>query len=258
MSTDELLYRREGAVAFITFNRPQARNAMTWDMYEALYESCERIDADEEVRVAVLRGVGGKAFVAGTDIRQFLEFKTADDGLAYERRIGRIVNRLEAVQVPTVAVIDGYAVGGGLALAAVCDLRLCTKDAQFGLPIARTLGNCVSMDTVARLVALIGSARTLQLVYTAAFFSADQAFDAGLATEIVPADQLDAQVTKLTETLVRHAPLTMRVTKEAIHRLRTSNVPSGDDLVATCYGSADFHEGVRAFIDKRQPQWKGR
>ncbi|MGH3628051.1 MAG: enoyl-CoA hydratase, partial [Sciscionella sp.] len=185
MSEPELIFERRGGIGAITFNRPAARNAMTWGMYESLYEACEQVDGDERVRVVVLRGAGGKAFVAGTDIRQFAEFEDGADGVAYEARIDKVVRRLEAVRIPTIALIDGYAVGGGLSLAAACDLRICTPDARFGLPIARTLGNCVSVRTCARLVSLIGAARTLQLVYTAALLSVQEAREAGLVTEVV-------------------------------------------------------------------------
>ena len=256
--TDQLLYESRDSTVFLTFNRPEARNAMTWSMYEALYECCEQIDVDDSVRVVVLRGAGGQAFVAGTDIKQFREFESGEDGISYERRIERIIGRLEAVTKPTVAVIDGYAVGGGLIIAAVCDLRVCSPEAKFGLPIARTLGNCLSMENYARLVALIGPARAKEIVYTARFFSAEEAFAAGLATEVIPSADLDERVGELCERLAHHAPITMRVTKEAIRRLRAAGLPSGEDLVLDTYGSEDFREGVEAFVAKREPIWRGR
>ncbi|MQA85999.1 MAG: enoyl-CoA hydratase [Streptosporangiales bacterium] len=258
MTTDELLFTRDGPVARITFNRPDARNAMTWAMYDALYEACERVDGDESIRALVLRGAGGKAFVAGTDIAQFRNFRTGEDGISYERRMDRIVGRLEAARVPTLAVIEGYAVGGGLSLAAACDLRVCTPDARFGIPIARTLGNCLSAETCARLVSLIGESRALQLILTASFFTAEQALTAGLVAEVVEPERLDERADELVAQLAGQAPLTMYATKETLRRLRRANLPDASDLVALVYGSDDFKEGVRAFVDKRKPEWTGR
>jgi enoyl-CoA hydratase/carnithine racemase len=254
----DLEFDVHGSTAFITFNRPASRNAMTWEMYQALYGACEKIDADDDVRVAVLRGAGGKAFVAGTDIHQFLEFDSPEDGVEYERRIGEVIDRLDAVRVPTIAVVEGYAVGGGLVIAAACDLRIAVPTARFGLPIARTLGNCVSMSTCARLVSLVGPARALELVYTADFVDAPTALQVGLLNEVVPPAELDAHVAALCDRLAGHAPTTMWATKEMIRRLRSYGLPDGDDLVRLCYGSADFREGVAAFVAKRPPVWTGR
>lgn len=258
IETDQLLFERRGSTAFITFNRPEARNAMTWEMYDALYACCEEVDADDDVRVVVLRGAGNKAFVAGTDIKQFLEFESGEDGVVYEERMELIVGRLEAVRKPTVAVIDGYAIGGGLAIAAVSDLRVCTPEAKFGMPIARTLGNCLSVENYARLAALLGPARTKALIFTARTFSAEEALSAGFATEVVPREELDARVEELCAALASHAPITMRVTKEALRRLALAGLPDARDLVVETYGSADFREGVEAFVEKRRPRWTGR
>ena len=148
-------YRVEGGVAHLTFDRPGARNAMTFAMYDALAEGLARIEADPSVRVAVLRGAGGKAFVAGTDIEQFTGF-TGADGVAYEARIDAYVEGLERVRVPTVAVVEGWAVGGGLAIANACDIRVAQSGARFGVPIARTLGNCLSPANLRRLTATLG------------------------------------------------------------------------------------------------------
>ncbi|MGH3389385.1 MAG: enoyl-CoA hydratase/isomerase family protein [Actinomadura sp.] len=255
-------YESQGATALVTFDRPAARNAMTWEMYQELYDACERIDADDTIRVAVLRGAGGKAFVAGTDIGQFREFRTGAeggaDGAAYEQRISEIIDRLEAVKVPTVAVVDGYAVGGGLVIAAACDIRIATPSARFGLPIARTLGNCVSARTCALLVSLIGPARALELIYTAEFVGAERAAEIGLANEVVAPERLDTRLRELCERLSAHAPLTMWAAKETIRRLRADTLPEDDDIIRACYGSADFREGIAAFIDKRTPKWTGR
>jgi enoyl-CoA hydratase/carnithine racemase len=227
---------------------------MTFAMYEALYAHCERADADGEVRALVLRGAGG-AFVAGTDIAEFRAFSSGEDGLAYEATIDRIVGRLEDVRKPTVALIDGYAVGGGLALAAACDLRVCTPEAKFALPIARTLGNCLSMANYARLVALIGEARVKDLVFTARSVAADEALAIGLATEVV--GDAEARVAELCEQLAGHSPITLRATKEALRRLREGGLPEGDDLVVEAYGSRDFGAAVQAFASKQPPRWRG-
>ena len=253
--TDQLIVEVDGPVATATFNRPQARNAMTWAMYEGLVEFCERVDDDPAIRVAVLRGAGGKAFVAGTDIGQFLEFNGAADGLAYEERIDAVLDRLEDVRVPTVAVIDGYATGGGLSIAASCDLRIGTAAAKFGLPIARTVGNCLSMGSYARLVHLVGAARAGYLIYTAGFVGAEDAAQAGLLSEVVT--DIDARVAELCTQLADQAPLTMLASKRALRRLRDRALPPDEDLIAMCYGSEDFREGVRAFTEKRRPEWRG-
>ena len=258
MSSQDFLIEQDGKTTILTFNRPDSRNAMTWEMYEALFACCEEVASDENVRVLVLRGAGEKAFVAGTDIKQFLEFESGEDGIAYEERLERVIGRLEALPKPTIAVIDGYAIGGGLGIAAVSDLRICTPEAKFGMPIARTLGNCLSMENYARFMALIGPARTKELIYAARTFSAEEALAVGLATEIVPRHKLDDRVSELCASLESHAPITMRVTKEALRRLTLANLPDARDLVVETYGSRDFREGVASFVEKRQPVWEGR
>jgi enoyl-CoA hydratase/carnithine racemase len=239
-------WETRGPAAWVTFNRPEAHNAMTFEMYEELHTCCERADAEDEVRVLVLRGAGEKAFVAGTDIRQFLEFSTPEDGLEYERTIDRIVGRLERVRKPTIALVDGFAMGSGLALSAACDLRICSPAAVFGLPIARTVGNCLSMENYARLAALVGEARVKDIVFTARRVEAEEALAIGLATEVV--DDAAARAEELCELLAGHAAMTMWATKEALRRLRP--VPDGDDLVREVYGSAEFRARVEAFTRK--------
>jgi enoyl-CoA hydratase len=258
-ATAELLYERRGPIAVLTFNRPASRNAMTWAMYEGLYEACEHVDADDRVRVLVLRGAGEKAFVAGTDIAQFQAFSTADDALAYERNINRIVGRVETVQKPTVAMIHGYCVGGGAGIAMACDLRLASLDARFGVPIARTLGNTFSSQNFARLVALIGPSRTKELIFTARFIEAEEGKAIGLFSEIMPGERLESRTLGLAESIAGHAPLTLRSTKEAVRRILEHGRPEeAQDLILMCYMSADFREGIAAFLEKRPPRWEGR
>ena len=260
MPTPHVVLDRNGPIATITFNRPEARNAMTWPMYDALVELCGTLESDASVRVVVLRGAGGKAFVAGTDIAQFRTFRTEEDGVAYERRIDEVVERLERFAKPTIAAIDGVATGGGCALAAACDLRVCTSRSRFGVPIARTLGNCLSAANHARFLDLIGPARLKEMLYTGRLFSADEVAAAGLANRVVEPHDLDAIVGEYAETMAANAPLTIRATKEMIRRVQTHRriEPAlGRDLIVSCYTSADFREGVQAFLDKRPPRWTG-
>ena len=254
-----MLVTRDGPIVTLTFNRPEARNAMTWDMYQRLNQACEEVDADDTVRVLVLKGAGGKAFVAGTDISQFTAFESGEDGLRYEREGDQRLGRVARVKKPVIAQIQGYAVGGGLGIAAGADLRIATPDARFGAPIARTLGNCLSMQAYARYMDLFGPSRLKEMIFTARLLPAEEALAAGFVHEIVPADAIEARVRELAQTLASHAPITLWVTKEAVRRLQEARaLPDGDDLVAATYGSADFREGVRAFIDKRPPRWTGK
>lgn len=260
MSIPEALFASDGPVAFLTFNRPEARNALTWAMYDALAHACERVDADDQVRVFVIRAAG-EAFAAGTDIRQFSAFATGDDGLAYERRMEAVLDRLERLRVPTIAQVHGVAAGGGCLIALCCDLRVCTPAAKFGVPIARTLGNCLSAANCARLVDLIGPARTKELLYTGRLLDATEAASLGLIARTAEPDAIDEAVRGLAQTIAANAPWTIRVTKEAVRRLaehRRLAAGADDDLVAACYASADFHEGVAAFLAKRTPKFTGR
>jgi enoyl-CoA hydratase/carnithine racemase len=258
-ASDHVLVTRDGPVVTLTFNRPEARNAMTWDMYQRLYDTCEEVDADDTVRVLVLKGAGGKAFVAGTDIGQFTEFKSGEDGLRYERDGDQRTGRIARVRKPVIAQIQGFAVGGGFGIAAGADLRVATPDARFGAPIARTLGNCLSMQAYARYLDLLGPSRLKELIFTARLMPADEALAAGFVHEIVPAETIEARVRELAQTVASHAPITLWVTKEAVRRIQEARtVPDGDDLIAATYGSADFREGVRAFIEKRPPRWTGK
>jgi enoyl-CoA hydratase/carnithine racemase len=209
------------------------------------------------LRAAVFRGAGGKAFIAGTDIAQFHAFRGGEDGVAYENKLESYLAAIEAVPIPTLAVIEGFAIGGGLAIATACDLRIATPDARFGVPIARTLGNCLSVANYARLVAAVGVSRAKRMLLLAEYLSADEALAAGYIMEIADPGEMDRRVGEITERLSQNAPLTMRVSKEAIRRLIHAGLPNGDDLSRACYGSDDFRIGMRAFMDKREPQWTG-
>ena len=258
MSEGEVRYSRNGAIATVVFDRPAARNAMTWQMYEQLAEICGRLRTEEGVRVAVFRGAGGKAFIAGTDIAQFRTFTSGEDGIAYEKRIEGYVSGVETLPMPTIAVVEGFAIGAGLVIATVCDLRIATPGARFGVPIARTLGNCISMTNYARLVVAVGASRAKKMLLLAENLGAEEALAGGYLAEIAPPENLDARIAELCDRLVHHAPITMRVSKEAIRRLISVGLPDGDDLVRACFGSEDFRTGVNAFVEKKEPQWRGR
>jgi enoyl-CoA hydratase/carnithine racemase len=257
MIDGEVRLTRDGVVATILFDRPQARNAMTWQMYEGLAAACVELSRDNGVRVAVLRGVGGKAFIAGTDIAQFQEFTTAEQGVTYEAKMETYLGALEALPMPTLAVVEGWAIGGGLAIAACCDLRIATAGSKFGVPIARTLGNCLSLANYARLVTALGQARAKRMLLMAENLAAEEALAAGFLMDIVDPAALDGRIAEICTRINGNAPITMRVTKEAIRRLQETGVSGGDDLVHACYGSDDFHAGVKAFVEKRTPQWSG-
>lgn len=258
-SSSDLLYEQRGAIAILTFNRPDARNAMTWDMYQGLYDACERVDADESVRVFVLRGAGDKAFVAGTDISQFRAFTSPQHALDYEKSQNRNIGRVEDVKKPTIAMIRGFAVGGGASIALACDLRIAATDAKIGVPVARTLGNTLSMTTLARIVQYIGPSRTKELLFTARLIGAEEGRAAGVFNEVVPPEQLEARTIEVAEQIAANAPLTIRSIKEGVRRLMEhARIGEAEDLVQMAYQSHDFKEGVDAFLNKRPPRWQGR
>ena len=244
-------------VASVVFDRPAARNAMTWAMYERLNQICEQLTSDTSVRIVSFRGAGGQAFVAGTDIEQFTTFSSGEDGVAYEKQIDQCIARLESLPMPTVAVIEGWTIGGGLAIATACDFRIATTGSRFGVPIAKTLGNCLSVANLARLSAVFGIPRLKRMLMLAEVLTADEALACGFLLQLVEPGEIDVNLDKLCERLAALAPLTQRVSKEGLRRLVSHDLPADEDLVRLCYGSDDFREGVSAFVAKRSPVWKG-
>jgi enoyl-CoA hydratase len=252
--TQELLFEIRDGIGFVTLNRPAARNALTFAMYERL----AKISADPGgARALIITGAGDKAFAAGTDIGQFRDFRTAEDAIAYEAKLDRVLGALERCAVPTIAAISGACTGGGAGIAAACDLRIAAENARFGFPIARTLGNCLSMANVARLSALMRPARVTEMIFTARLLGASEALAVGLVSEVVP-DQpmLMIRAEALARQVAGNAPLTLRATKEALRRLRDA-LPPDEDLIRMCYTSDDFREGMEAFLTKRFPIWRG-
>ena len=257
--SDDLIYEVNDGIGRITFNRPQARNAMLFSMYERLAEICTALDTDKSVKVLILTGAGDKAFASGTDISQFRAFKAPQDALDYEARIDRVLGTLEKCRVPTIAAISGACTGGGAGIAASCDLRIATRAAKLGFPIARTLGNCLSMSNISRLTALVGAARAKELIFTARLVEGPEALAAGLVHEVVDDHAaLMKRADELARTVANHAPLTLRATKEALRRLQPRLTrEQGEDLILMCYMSHDFREGLDAFLSKRPPHWTG-
>ncbi len=253
------IYDTDGPVATLTFNRPEARNALTFQMYRDLAKVCEAVGQDEAVRALILSAAGEKAFASGTDIKEFQAFAGAEDAIVYEREIGAVLTAVEACSVPTIAALSGACAGGGFAIAACCDIRIAQDNLRLGLPIARTLGNCLSIETIARFKALVGQARLTELIFTARLMPAAEALSAGVVSEVWPdRDALDARAVELARIVASQAPTTLGVTKEALRRLRRETAPSDDDLIRRAYGSQDFREGLAAFLDKRAPMWVGK
>ncbi len=256
---DDILFELRDGIGRVTFNRPQARNAFTFAMYERLAEICAQANHDRAIKVLVLQGAGDKAFASGTDINQFRAFTTPQHAIDYEARIDRVLTQIEECRVPTIAAITGACTGGGAGIAACCDLRIGTKTTRMGFPIARTLGNCLSMSSLSRLTALIGPARVKDIIFTARLVGAAEAAAAGLLTEVVedlPA--LQRRTDELATLIAGHAPLTLAATKQALARLRNKLTrEEGEDLILMCYMSRDFREGLDAFLGKRPPQWTG-
>ena len=258
-TTAELLQETRDGTLWLTFNRPAARNALTFGMYEELAEICRSAPTDGSVRAIVIAGAGGKAFAAGTDMSQFRAFETAQDALEYEAQIETVLDAVERCPLPTIAAINGACTGGGASIAAVCDIRIASQSLKFGFPIARTLGNCLAAGNLARLSGLIGPGRVRELIFTARLMLADEALAVGLVSEILPdEDALMARASELAATIGQMAPLTLRATKEAMRRNQKAVAVDDDDLITLCYMSEDFRNGMEAFLSKQKPEWKGK
>lgn len=249
----------DGPLAFVTFANPGKRNALTWSMYEQLEQISVRLREDTALRAVVFRGNPEDGFAAGTDIRQFTSFDTGADGVAYERRVGKVLAALEAIPALTVAAVEKAAVGAGLAIAGSCDIVIAERGAKFGAPVARTLGNCLPIHVVHRLRTRMGPAKAMSMLLTAALAPAEQLTDSGFVSVLTEAGELDRGIRQVLERVMKLAPLTVRSLKELGRRLDHSTpLPDDEDILELCYGSADFHEGVSAFLGQRTADWEGR
>jgi enoyl-CoA hydratase len=257
--SQDVLYQVDDGVGRITFNRPEARNALTFHMYERLAELVKQAEHDSSIKALILTGAGDKAFAAGTDISEFKAFSSAEDALGYEAKMDRILDAVESSRVPTIAAIAGACTGGGAAIAACCDIRIGTESARFGVPIGRTLGNCLSISNYVRLISLIGAARVKDIIFTGRLIDAGEGHAIGLLSEVLPDyTSLQNRASELARTIASQAPLTLRATKEALRRIKEHMSPEGDrDLILMCYMSRDFREGMEAFLNKRAPKWTG-
>ena len=261
--TDEIIISVDQHIATVTLNRPEARNALTFGMYQALSDLCQQAGTakdDRAIKAIVICGAGEKAFAAGTDIGQFTSFKTLQDGHDYEAQIESVIRSIESCRVPVIAALHGAVTGGGLVIAAAAHLRLASADVKIGMPIARTLGNCLAITNLRRLVALFGEARVAHMILTAELLSADQALASGFVHDVLQdRDTMLARATALAQRLTTMAPLTIQSSLDGLRRLRhAAACPDDSDLIAACYTSEDFAEGVAAFLEKRKPNWHGR
>ena len=247
-----------GQIAHITFDHVAARNAMTVGMYESLKSICLDLAKNPDIRVAIFRGAGGKSFVSGSDIAQFSSFKDGEDGVRYEEAIHDYLNPLAMLPMPTIAVIDGMAVGGGLAIATCCDFRISTPDAKFGVPIARTLGNCLYPGNIAWLVAHLNMNIVRRMLLLAEMIPAKELQTQGYLLATYEADQLGNEADALAQRLAKLAPITQKASKLAMARIITSQLPDCKDLIRETYGSNDFKNGVAAFLKGEPPIWTGK
>lgn len=262
-SDRELLIHIEDGIAHVKLNRPQARNALTFEMYEGLAALCAKAGTDDDadhIRAIIISGAGDKAFAAGTDIGHFTAFSSTEDGLGYESKVEAVISAIEACRAPVIAALHGAVTGGGLVIAAAAHIRIASSAAIAGMPIARTLGNCLAVSNLRRLTALFGEARVAHMILTAELLDAETLLTSGFVHEVLPdQDALMACAQQLAERMKQMAPLTIEASLEGLRRLRhAAPLPQDDDLIERSYVSADFAEGVRAFLEKRKPQWQGK
>jgi len=257
--TGQTILERDGAIARVRFDNVPAHNALTHQMWVDLHDICVDLAKDPTVRVVTFRGTGGKAFISGTDISSFADFSSGQDGVDYENEIDVFMGSIDRIPATTIAIVDGWAVGGGINISSACDFRIATPNARFGSPIGRTIGNCLSASSYARVGAAVGVQIAKRMVLLGEMITAQELLDSGFLYKMVEPEELDAAVEALVQRAAENAPLTTRTTKEAIRRMTFDNLPDIQDLIANVYGSNDFRRGVHDFLakTKKTPVWSG-
>jgi enoyl-CoA hydratase/carnithine racemase len=260
--TEKILWRKEGGIGTIVFNNPQRHNAVSLDMWAATSRILEQYSADDDVRVVVLKGAGGKAFVSGADISKFESERASLEGTRqYNVTVEKTYSAIEDFPKPTIAMIEGYCIGGGVGLAVCCDLRICSDSSRFAVPAAK-LGLGYSFNGLRRLVNVVGPAFAREIFYTARQFSAEDARVMGLVNRVVPQAGLERYVREYAETIAANAPLTVTSVKyiigEVVKDESRRDLARCAAMVEQCFTSADFIEGRRAFMEKRKPAFTGR
>ena len=262
MATDKMIARKDGAVGWMIFNNPERHNAVSLEMWEAAVEIANDFAADPAIRVVVLTGAGGKAFISGADISRFEKERSSEAGF---KRYGAVTNAafdtVAGLPKPTIAMIRGYCIGGGLALAICCDLRICTDGSKFGIPAAK-LGLGYGFPGVKRLVDLIGPSYAQEIFFTARQFEAREAKEMGLVNRVVADGDLENFVAEYAATIAGNAPLTVgsikRIVGEVVTDPQARDLDLCERLVKECNASQDYIEGRRAFMEKRKPVFSGR
>lgn len=262
MTTEKILAEREGAIGWLTINNPERRNAISLDMWQRMGEALREYAQDEEVRVVVLRGAGGKSFAAGADISRFeTERATPEQVTYYEGIMEQAHAALATLAKPTIAMIQGFCVGGGVGIALDCDLRLCSEDAVFAIPAAK-LGLGYGFDALRRLARVVGPAFAREILFTARRFDAVEAAGMGLVNRVVPGDGIEAYTRDYAAAIASNAPLTVRAVKQILNEVAKDAGERDLDLcervVQACFESEDYVEGRRAFMEKRPPRFQGR
>jgi enoyl-CoA hydratase len=259
--TDKMLSRKDGRVGYVTFNNPERHNAMSLEMWETTVRFLEDFAKDPEVRVLVLTGAGGKAFVSGADISKFENERAGQEAVArYNAAVERGYSGVYTFPKPTIAMIRGYCIGGGMGLASCCDLRICAPNARFAVPAAK-LGLGYDFPGLKRLIDVVGPAFTKEIFFTARQFDATEAREMGFVNRVVPDEELDAYVKNYADTIAANAPLTVNAVKYIVGEVMKDeskrNMQKCSELVAQCFASNDYAEGRKAFMEKRKPVFTG-